>query len=43
MMKYQVASELGLLQKLLNVGWAGLSPEESGRIGGIISGRRRRG
>ncbi len=41
-MKYEVAQELGLLPKLLRVGWAGLSTAESGRIGGIVSGRLRK-
>lgn len=40
-LKYQVAQELGLLDKLLQVGWAGLSTAESGRIGGLVGARRR--
>ncbi len=40
-LKYQVARELGLLDKLLQVGWAGLSTAESGRIGGLVGARRR--
>lgn len=40
-LKYQVARELGLLEKLLQVGWAGLSTAESGRIGGLVGARRR--
>ena len=39
--KYEVAQELGLLPKLLRVGWAGLSTAESGRIGGLVGARRR--
>ena len=35
-LKYEVAEELGLLPKLQEVGWAGLSTAESGRIGGIV-------
>ena len=39
--KYEIARELGLTEKLKRVGWAGLSPRESGRIGGLMSARRR--
>jgi len=39
-MKYEIARELGLLQKVRQVGWAGLSAKETGRIGGLI-GRRK--
>ena len=39
--KYEVARELGLLEKLTQVGWAGLSTAESGRIGGLMSARKR--
>lgn len=41
-LKYQVARELGLLPRLREVGWAGLSAAESGRIGGVIAARMRR-
>lgn len=37
--KYEVARELGLLEKLSQVGWAGLSTAESGRIGGLVGAR----
>ena len=40
-MKYEVAEELGLLPRLREVGWAGLSTAESGRIGGIVGARMR--
>ena len=40
--KYEVAKELGLLPKLLQVGWAGLSAAESGRVGGVMAARRRK-
>lgn len=40
-LKYEVAEELGLLPKLREVGWAGLSTAESGRIGGIVGARLR--
>lgn len=39
-LKYEVAEELGLLEKVLTRGWAALSTSESGRIGGVIRARR---
>lgn len=41
-MKYEVARELGLMEKLQRVGWAGLSTAESGRIGGLVGARIRK-
>ena len=35
--KYQAAQEAGLLERVLEVGWAGLSAKESGKIGGILA------
>ena len=35
--KYRAAEAAGLLERVLEVGWAGLSAKESGRIGGILS------
>ncbi|WP_102410423.1 spore protein [Beduinella massiliensis] len=40
--KYEAARELGLMDRLLEVGWAGLTAAESGRVGGRISAGRRR-
>jgi hypothetical protein len=42
-LKYQVADELGLIDRLLEVGWGGLTAEETGKIGGIVARRIRRG
>ena len=39
--KYEVAEELGLLDKVLEGGWRTLTSKETGRIGGIISKKRR--
>ena len=41
-LKYQAAEELGLLKRLQEVGWAGLSAKDSGRIGGVVGARMRR-
>ncbi|MBQ7886468.1 MAG: hypothetical protein IJ313_06190 [Clostridia bacterium] len=35
--KYQAAQAAGLLDRVLEVGWAGLSAKESGKIGGILA------
>lgn len=35
--KYRAAEAAGLLDRVLEVGWAGLSAKESGRIGGILA------
>lgn len=41
-MKYEIAQELGLSQKVDENGWAYLTAAETGRIGGIMSGRNRK-
>lgn len=41
-LKYEAARELGLLEKLQQVGWAGLSTAESGRIGGCVGAKKRK-
>ena len=41
-MRYRAAEALGLKDKLLQVGWAGLTAAESGKIGGWISAEKRR-
>ena len=35
--KYRAAEAAGLLDRVLEVGWAGLSAKESGRIGGVLA------
>ena len=42
-LKYEIAREEGLLDKLLQVGWPGLTAAESGRIGGLVAARLERG
>lgn len=39
--KYELARELGLLDRVRQVGWAGLSAKETGRIGGLIGQERK--
>lgn len=41
LMKLEIAEELGLLEKYRAVGWAGLSAQEAGAIGGVMSHRLR--
>ncbi len=41
-MKYEAATELGLIDRLLKVGWGGLTAGETGRIGGRVAQKMRR-
>lgn len=41
-MKYDIARELGLLDRVKEVGWAGLSAKETGRIGGLMGQKKRK-
>lgn len=40
-LKYEIAEELGILDKVLERGWKSLSAKETGRIGGLMTKRRR--
>ena len=40
-LKYEIAQELGLLDKVREGGWKALSSRETGRIGGMISRRKK--
>jgi len=40
-LKYEIAEELGLMDKIKEVGWGGLTAKESGRIGGLITVRKK--
>ena len=40
-MKYEIAEELGLLDRVLEDGWRSLSSKETGRIGGLLARRKR--
>lgn len=39
--KYEIAGELGLSEKVDKYGWSGLTAEETGRIGGIMTRRKK--
>jgi len=40
-LKYEIAEELGLLDKVLEGGWKSLTSKETGRIGGLITKKRK--
>ncbi|WP_425448172.1 small, acid-soluble spore protein, alpha/beta type [Dethiothermospora halolimnae] len=40
-MKYEIANELGLMDKVNELGWGGLTAKETGKIGGIITVRKK--
>lgn len=40
-LKFEIATELGLGDKVIESGWRSLSAKESGRIGGLITKRKR--
>lgn len=39
--KFEIAAELGLADKVIEGGWRSLTAKESGRIGGLITKKRR--
>ncbi|ATD55283.1 small, acid-soluble spore protein, alpha/beta type [Clostridium chauvoei] len=39
--KYEIADELGLKDKVDEYGWGSLTAEETGRIGGIMTKRKK--
>lgn len=39
-MKFEIAKELGLADKVIAGGWRCLTAKESGRIGGLVTKRR---
>lgn len=41
LMKYEIAEELGLMDKVKKYGWGGLTARETGRIGGIMTSKKR--
>ena len=40
-MKLEIAAEIGVYDKVLEGGWRSLSAKESGRIGGLMTKRRK--
>ncbi|ADL51727.1 small, acid-soluble spore protein, alpha/beta type [Clostridium cellulovorans] len=39
--KYEIAEELGLSDKVDEMGWSGLTAEETGRIGGLMTKKKK--
>lgn len=42
-LKMEIAEELGLMDKVKATGWKSLTAKESGRIGGIMTKRKKEG
>ena len=40
-LKYEIAEELGLLDRVMENGWKSLTAKETGRVGGILARRRK--
>ena len=40
-LKYEIAEELGLLDRVLDQGWKSLTSKETGRIGGMVTKKKR--
>ena len=40
-LKYEIAEELGLLEQVLEKGWKSLSAKETGRIGGLMTKKKK--
>ncbi|MFI3207587.1 MAG: small, acid-soluble spore protein, alpha/beta type [Eubacteriales bacterium] len=40
-MKYEIAEELGLLDRVMENGWKMLTAKETGRIGGLVTKKKR--
>lgn len=40
--KYEIAEELGLMDKVEQSGWKSLTAKESGRIGGLMTKRQKK-
>ena len=40
-LKYEVAEELGLLDKVLSQGWKSLTSKETGRIGWLVTKKKK--
>ena len=40
-LKYEIAKEIGLGEKVAKFGWKSLTSKESGKIGGMMAARRK--
>lgn len=41
-MKMEIAEELGLMEKVEELGWGGLTAKETGRIGGLMTAKKKK-
>ena len=41
-LKLEIAEEIGVYDKVMREGWKSLTAKESGRIGGIMTGRKKK-
>ena len=41
-LKYEIARELGVLDRVIEKGWKSLSAKETGRIGGLMTRKKRK-
>lgn len=41
-MKFEIAEEMGLMDKIEKYGWKSLTAKESGRIGGILANKKKK-
>ncbi len=42
LMKLEIAKEIGLMDKVEELGWGGLTAKETGRIGGLMTAKKKR-
>ncbi|WP_313345281.1 small, acid-soluble spore protein, alpha/beta type [Sedimentibacter sp.] len=40
-MKLEIAKEIGLMDKVEKLGWGGLTAKETGRIGGLMTAKKK--
>ena len=40
-LKYEIAEDLGLLDRVMKDGWRSLSAKETGRVGGLMTRRKK--
>lgn len=41
LMKLEIAKEIGLMDKVEKLGWGGLTAKETGRIGGLMTAKKK--
>lgn len=42
LMKLEIAKEIGLFDKVIELGWGGLTAKETGRIGGLMTAKKKK-